>query len=212
MTFQAIFLKIVKKIILTVSKSYCLYLFPIGTKAIKQLLSEIEENHNGDIHHLVLLSNALSTPIQMVKDGKMYEVFGSHFRGNPIIVSYNSGSTDKCKWEDIQQNKYKSIFHLVANLLNKKVEDIIKEAAKELSKSEKYASVLRPAYFKYIKENKYINSNHEESKGKYTNNTLSDKNSHKIESLIQKLYWGKKNMFRFRKWNKEKTKSLCITT
>ena len=187
-------------------------LTPLGTEAGKQLMGEIEENHNGDIHHLVLLSNALSIPIQMIKDGKMHEIFGSHFRGNPIIVSYNSGSTNKCKWEDIQQNKYKSIFHLVANLLNKKVEDIIKEAAKELSKSGKSASVLRPAYFKYIKENKYINSNHEESKEKQANNRISDNNSHKIESLIQKLYWGMKNIFRFRKWNKEKIKSLCITT
>ena len=195
MIFQAIFSKIVKIITLTVSKSYCLYLLPIGTKASKQLMNEIEENHNGDIHHLVLLSNALSTPIQMIKDGKMHEIFGSHFRGNPIIVSYNSGSTNKCKWEDIQQNKYKSIFHLVANLLNKKVEDIIKEAAKELSKSGKSASVLRPAYFKHIKENKYINSNHEESKEKQANDRISDKNNHKIESLIQKLYWGIKKYF-----------------
>ena len=46
------------------------------------LKNDMKKNPNGNLLHLVLLSHALSSPIQVIKDKKMHENIGADFKGN----------------------------------------------------------------------------------------------------------------------------------
>jgi len=61
----------------------------------KRLKEDMDKNPNGNLLHLVLLSHALSSPIQIIKDNMMHENIGSKFKGDPIIVYYDSNSPNK---------------------------------------------------------------------------------------------------------------------
>ena len=116
------------------------------------LKNDMKKNPNGNLLHLVLLSHALSSPIQVIKDKKMHENIGADFKGNPIIVVYDSNSPHECKWIDNNYKPAKSIFDLVADILEKNTDDLIDIWAKELLRNKKITSILRPAYKQYEKE------------------------------------------------------------
>ena len=58
----------------------------IDSETSKMLKSDMKKNPNGNLLHLVLLSHALSSPIQVIKDKKMHENIGADFKGNPKIL------------------------------------------------------------------------------------------------------------------------------
>ena len=103
----------------------CLCLSVLDSKAYKELNKKIAENPIGKISDLSNLSKALSTPIQMVKDGHFYETFGDNFPGNPIVAILNSNSKGELKWKDNNGVEADSIYHLVANSINKSYDDIV---------------------------------------------------------------------------------------
>ena len=145
----------------------------------------MEKNPNGDLLHLVLISHALSSPIQVIKDDKIHENIGSKFKGNPIIVIYDSTSQNKWKWIDSNFNPTKSIFDLVAKTLNKNTKDIIEICAKELLHNKQITSILRPAYKKYEKEGKlnFKENDRQSTIDLGNSNTFEYKKSKLIDSI-----------------------------
>ena len=165
----------------------------IDSKTSKMLKEDMNKNPNGNLLHLVLLSHALSSPIQMIKDKKMYENIGSKFKGKPIIVVYNSNSPNKWKWIDDNNNPATSIFDLVASILNKKTDDIIDICAKELLNNKQITSILRPAYKKFDKEGKLNLQEKEEVKQNIIdlgNSNAFEYNKNSLEDSVSNLPLG----------------------
>ena len=106
----------------------------LDLKANKELNQKIAENPSGSVSDLSILSKALSTPIQMVKDGRVYETFGDNLPGNPIVAILSSDSKGELKWKDNNGVESDSIYHLVAKSLDKSYEDIIEAWSKDLAK------------------------------------------------------------------------------
>lgn len=166
------------------------------------LKGDMEADPNGNLLHLVLLSHALSCPIQIIKDQKMHENIGAHFRGNPIIVSYNSNSAYKWKWVKSNNNPADSIFELVASTLDKQTDDIIDVWAKELVRNKQITSILRPAYKKFNRADRPIIN--EEGKQHTIDLGNSDEFEYRrseVEDAVSELMLSKCAIWQFRTQN-----------
>lgn len=108
----------------------------------------ISWNPNGGIQDISLLSNTLSNPIQVIKDGKIFETFGDKFRGNPIVAEISSNIENGSKWLDSNGVPADSIYHLAAKSLNKDYDDVLDQWSKGLSKANSFGNKLEASISK----------------------------------------------------------------